>query len=285
MLPCKLQLLANFVMIIILSGKFFFQRSENKTWNELNCRDQSPVSSEFSDSSRASSEYFSCNSSETGSYADSDILSVSSEDSGHRSSRSSTKKSIQPRLLIADKTLLPSRKRKIRPLSQDAKRNKISPDKCSTANRIDLSNSKKESSTLCQPSQSAVHRRKKTTPVKLVLSTSGEHITMTSKDIKYGSMESKQLIHYATRSNIPLQEGSTECVRRSPRSSLLSGKQSKPTSKLKTEVFSLSFLSILILYRVVILCVFVFYIILFLTTSLCGSLRIHQIFHLITQLF
>ncbi|XP_076802090.1 uncharacterized protein LOC143446373 [Clavelina lepadiformis] len=187
-------------------------------------RASSPASSEFSVSSVESSEYFSCNS-ESGSYADSDVTSLSSEDSVKIKNR-------------VDITALESLNRCNKPTLEEKINNIVSPYRIEHRNNAEESNLRPSKRTkLEQPCsnlfdpyyfpdekesffplrrQNTMHRRKKTAPVKLP-SENHSGVTLVSKSIKCEPLATRLIqLHHQT-CEPGASHSSDAVVRRSPR--------------------------------------------------------------------
>ena len=185
-------------------------------------RSSSPASSDVSVSSGGSSEYFSCFS-ESGSGLDSDDVSVSSEEScPKRTSRTNNHKSRTP---SRKQSRVPPRKRNATSYlhgESQAKKPKTYPSSCDTYTAP-------VSTFLPISGSSLAHRRKKTTPVKLISSTEGKQRTLVTKKSKY-MQATNQTLGYAPQLK-PLSRRSSDdaSLRRSSRFS--DAKTGKPPSK------------------------------------------------------
>ena len=177
-------------------------------------RDPSPVTSEFSEISREGSEFV-CSASDAGSYADSDVVSVSSDASSERCLRSSTKST---RVATSSSKARRPRKRKATASlheSSTEKRKKSSQENQTLKPDFDQS---KDSA-----SNNRTHRRKKQVPVKVVSPPRSSQVNIFSRGIKYEAVSSPRL-------SKPSQ--AVVSVRKSPRLSLLPAKSTAPTGRL-----------------------------------------------------
>ena len=181
-------------------------------------RDSSPVSSEFSDVSPESTEFFSSNS-EAGSYVDSDVLSISSECSSDYSLRGSSKSRRQAS--TASKVTRTSKKRKAGAASRSAsvKRKKACP---SALNVSPNNHIKVQKATATNSTPDRIHRRKKLVPVKVISPSRSNQINLFSRGINHSKDDHQDK---------PVQDVIGTCVRKSPRFSLLPATTTKTNCK------------------------------------------------------
>ena len=173
-------------------------------------RASSPASSDVSVSSGASSEYFSCFS-ESGSGVDSDVISVSSEESCPK--RSSRTNNYKTRATTRKRTIRPRKRTATTYLPDIAKAKKSKQDYSVPYNSYSA-----PSSTFLPISRASLtHRRKKTTPVKFIPAVKDKQRTLMTKKSKY-MQAPQQTFHFASRLNPVSNRGTDESnLRRSSR--------------------------------------------------------------------